>query len=91
MTKQRKYENWHIILKVSKEYQKEHPEIKKGLCITNQFTRHNESINLINLKTGKHYDCAYIIDYIGRLPTGLSQDERWEKVKELADKYKEVN
>ena len=78
----RKYNYWHIITAVSKEYQKDNPEIKIGLVITHNYPKRNEGVCIINWKTGKEYKSAYVLGYLGRLLKTAEQKEVFDKTEE---------
>ena len=79
-----KFEYWHLITKVSKEYQKDNPDIKVGLIISNRDKR-NGSICLFNLDKKKEYKSAYTLKYLTRLPTSLNNKEKIKILKTFHD------
>ena len=57
----RKYDYWHIVREVSKEYLKKNTGVKVGVCITLQYKhgKGNEHIDLFDLENGKEIHGAY--------------------------------
>ena len=83
LTKMAKYNYWHEIIDISKEYQNEHPELKIGLCITHQRKWHNLSVDMINIKTGKNYLAAYTLKYLGRISKDVSKKDLMDQLDNL--------
>ena len=74
-----KYDYWHIVTKVNKEYKKSSPEMKVGLCITHLYKKDNEGVCIVNWKTGKEYPSAYHLKYLGRILKTASTEDKIEK------------
>ena len=79
-----KFEYWHLITRVSKEYQKDNPDIKVGMIISNRNKR-NGGICLINIDKKKEYNSAYTLKYLTRLPTNLNDKEKIKILKQFRD------
>ena len=91
----RKYQYWHIIMEVGKEYGK-NTKLKKGMIISHHYKKDGMWVSIIDTKEGKVYDKAYKLDYLGRLESNLSGDNlvnpinKWidEKgYRKIVDKY----
>ena len=74
-----KYKYWHKITKVSDEYQKDNPEIKAGLYLGRD-SKYPYSVDILNTKTGKRYDAAYTLEYLGRLFYDASSQEIYDLI-----------
>ncbi|MBA7623834.1 hypothetical protein ES703_31233 [subsurface metagenome] len=74
-----KYNYWHIITKVSKEYKKRNPELQVGLIITHSYKKDDEGVCIMNWKTGKTFEGAYVLKYLGRILKTASKKEIFEK------------
>jgi len=78
-----KYNYWHIIIAVSKEYKKLHPQVKVGLAITHPYKHDNLEVDKMDLAKGVEYNGAYTLKYLGRIEKSLSGDKLFAKLKEL--------
>ena len=76
-----KYNYWHIISKVSKEYQKHNPEIKVGLVITHSYKIEKGGVCMVNFKTQKEYKSAYNLLYLGRILKTEKGDKLFNQLK----------
>ena len=79
-----KYNYWHIITKISKEYSKSNPNLKLGFVITHPYKKDNEGIAMFNLVKGKVYHGAYVLSYLGRLEKSLPGEETADRLTQLA-------
>jgi len=74
---ERKFEYWHLVTKVSKEYKKDHPEnqVKVGV-IMSHYCKRNGSLCIIDIDKKKEWKSAYTFKYLGRLPKSLTDKEK---------------
>lgn len=86
----RKYDYWHVITKVSKEYTKKNKQIKIGTCITLQYKHNydNSKINLFDLKNGKEIKGAYFVSYLIRIDVDIKKDIKIKLLKEALNNWK---
>jgi len=77
-----KYKYWHIIIDVSKEWQKKNPIFYIGQVITNRYKRDNQAVCMMDLEKGKEYPEAYTLGYLGRFESKLKSAELIKRLKQ---------
>ncbi len=80
-----KYNYWHVVTKVSKEWGKHNPKMKVGLILTHSYKKDDEGVDMMDLKEGKEYPGAYILGYLGRVLKGTPGEELCEILEKWID------
>ena len=80
-----KYNYWHVVTNVSKEWKKRHPEIMVGTVMTHSYKKDNEGVCMFDMKEGKEFPSAYTLAYLGRILKGKSGKELVKPINKLID------
>jgi hypothetical protein len=78
-----KYKYWHIVIDVSEEWKKKHPEFHNGMVITHQYKHDGYGVCMIDLSIPKEYPEAYTLAYLGRVDLNIKGEQLCEILKQL--------